>query len=211
MRASIAAAAMELFQAHGFDAVTIADVARAADVSEKTIFNYFPAKEDLVFQEGGERRAALIQAIRQRAPYESLVTPFRQATMSYLDLVEHDPPETLLAIPRLVAGSTALRNRLFVGWEEESAILGPVIAEEAAEPPGSLVPLVVARTLAWTHRVIFRAAFSRLLAGEDPHAVASDLREQASGAYDLLESGLRGYGVGGRALPSVHPPSIAPQ
>jgi AcrR family transcriptional regulator len=197
MRASIAAAAMELFQAHGFDAVTIADVARAADVSEKTIFNYFPAKEDLVFQEGGERRAALIQAIRQRAPYESLVTPFRQATMSYLDLVEHDPPETLLAIPRLVAGSTALRNRLFVGWEEESAILGPVIAEEAAEPPGSLVPLVVARTLAWTHRVIFRAAFSRLLAGEDPHAVASDLREQATRAYDLLESGLRGYGVSG--------------
>ena len=54
-RAAIAAAAMDLFQARGFDAVTIADIAAAADVSRKTIFNYFPAKEDLVFVAG--RRA----------------------------------------------------------------------------------------------------------------------------------------------------------
>ena len=48
-REAIAQAAMALFVARGFDAVTVADVARAADVSEKTVFNYFPAKEDLVF------------------------------------------------------------------------------------------------------------------------------------------------------------------
>jgi AcrR family transcriptional regulator len=195
MRATIAAAAMELFQARGFDAVTIADIARAADVSEKTIFNYFPAKEDLVFREGGERRAALIRAIRERAPGDSLVTPFRNATMDYLDRVEHEPVEATLALPRLVVGSTALRNRLFLGWEEESAVLGPVIAEVAGAPPGDLVPSVVARTLAWTHRLAFRAAFTRLLAGEDRHAVAADLREQATRAYDLLEAGLLDYGV----------------
>jgi AcrR family transcriptional regulator len=194
-RAAIAAAAMRLFQARGFDAVTIADVARAADVSEKTIFNYFPAKEDLVFQEGGERRAALIEAIRGRPPGESLVTPFRTATMDFLDQVEREPPDAILAIPRLVAGSTALRNRLFLGWEEESAVLGPVIAEEAAEPPGALVPAVVGRTLAWTHRLAFRSAFTRLLAGEDQRAVAADLREEATRAYDMLEAALRGYGV----------------
>lgn len=195
MRATIAAAAMELFQARGFDAVTIADIARASDVSEKTVFNYFPAKEDLVFREGGERRAALIRAIRDRAPGDSLVTPFRNATMDYIDRVEHEPVEATLAIPRLVVRSTALRNRLFLGWEEESAVLGPVIAEVTGAPAGDLVPSVVARTLAWTHRLAFRAAFTRLLAGEDRHAVAADLREQATRAYDLLEAGLVGYGV----------------
>jgi hypothetical protein len=52
---------------------------------------------------------------------------------------------------------------------------------------------VVARTLAWTHRLTFRAAFRRLLAGEDRRAVAADLRAQADRAYDLLERGLAEY------------------
>jgi hypothetical protein len=54
--------------------------------------------------------------------------------------------------------------------------------------------MVVARTLAWTHRMTFRAAFTRLLDGEDPKRVARDLRKQADEAYDLLEAGLAGYG-----------------
>jgi len=193
-RAAIVAAAMELFQARGFDAVTVAEIARAADVSEKTIFNYFGAKEDLVLHEG-ERRRALIQSIRERADGESLVAPFRKATMDFLDRVEHEPVESIVAIPRLVAGSTALRNRLFVGWEEESAVLAPIIAEEAGAPAGDLVATVVTRTLAWTHRLAFRAAFTRLLAGEDQRVVAADLRVQSNRAYDLLEAGLADYGA----------------
>ena len=59
-RDAIAAAAMELFQARGFEEVTVADVARAADVSEKTVFNHFPTKEDLVFARGDELRDALL-------------------------------------------------------------------------------------------------------------------------------------------------------
>ena len=67
-REAIAQAAMApVRRSTGFDAVTVADVARAADVSEKTVFNYFPAKEDLVLHGGEERRAALIEAIRTRA------------------------------------------------------------------------------------------------------------------------------------------------
>jgi AcrR family transcriptional regulator len=194
-RVAIAAAAMELFQAQGFDAVTIADIAAAADVSRKTVFNYFPAKEDLVFEGGHERRAALVQAIRERPPGISLVAPFRAATMDYLDRVAHDPIDAVVAIPRLVAGSTALRNRLFLGWEEEAAVLAPLLAQEAGEPLGSVVPTVVARTLAWTHRTVFRAAFTRLLAGEEQAAVVADLRAQAARAYDLLEDGLAGYGA----------------
>jgi AcrR family transcriptional regulator len=193
-REAIAAAAMALFRERGFDAVTVADVARAADVSEKTIFNYFPTKEDLVFGAAGGRRA-LIEAIRDRGPGASFVAPFRAATHAFLDRVEHDPVEEILAIPRLVAGSTQLRNRLFLGWEEESAVLGPILAAEAGEPADDLVPVVVARTLAWTHRLTFRAAFRRLIAGEDQRAVAADLRLQADRAYDLLEAGMGAYGV----------------
>lgn len=194
-REAIAQAAMALFVEHGFDAVTVADVARAADVSEKTVFNYFPAKEDLVLHGGEERRAALIEAIRTRPEGMSIVEPFRAATMEFVDRVEHDPVESIVALPRLVAGSRSLRDRLFLGWEEEAARLAPVIAEETGAPAGDLVPAVMTRTLAWTHRLVFRAAFQRLLAGEDQRVVAADLRDQARRAYEALERGLAGYGA----------------
>jgi AcrR family transcriptional regulator len=194
-REAITRAAWKLFARRGFDAVTVADIARAAKVSEKTVFNYFPTKEDLVFGAGMQRTAALIDAVRARPPGASIVEPFRRWTMDYLDRVEHDPGDSLTAIPRLVMGSDALRVRLFVGWEQEGALLGPVIAEQVGESDASLVPMVVARTLAWTHRVIFRAAFTRLLEGEDQARVAADLRVEAAAAYDLLEHGLAGYGA----------------
>jgi AcrR family transcriptional regulator len=194
-REAITRAAWKLFAGRGFDAVTVADIARAAKVSEKTVFNYFPAKEDLVFGAGMQRTAALIDAVRARPPGASIVEPFRRWTMDYLDRVEHDPVESTTAIPRLVMASDQLRVRLFVGWEREAALLGPVIAEQVGESDDSLVPTVVARTLAWTHRVIFRAAFTRLIDGEDQARVAADLRVEATAAYDLLEQGLAGYGA----------------
>jgi AcrR family transcriptional regulator len=194
-REAITRAAWKLFARRGFDAVTVADIARAANVSEKTVFNYFPTKEDLVFGAGMQRTAALIEAVRARPPGALIVEPFRRWTMDYLDRVEHDPVDALTAIPRLVMRSDQLRARLFVGWEQEAALLGPVIAKEVGESDDSLLPLVVARTLAWTHRVIFRAAFTRLMEGEDQSVVAADLREEARRAYDLLEEGLAGYGA----------------
>jgi AcrR family transcriptional regulator len=194
-REAIARAAWKLFKRRGFDEVTVADIAAEAGVSEKTVFNYFPAKEDLVFEAGMQRTAALIEAVQARAPGTSIVAPFRQWTMDYLDRIEHEPVEEVTRIPKLVMRSDQLRARLFVGWEQEATLLGPVIAEQVGEPEDSLTPIVVARALAWTHRVIFRAAFTRLLAGEDQSAVVADLREEARRAYDLLERGLAGYGL----------------
>jgi hypothetical protein len=92
-------------------------------------------------------------------------------------------------------GSRALRDRLFVAWEQEAAALGPVIAEEAGEPPDAIAPAAVARTLSWMHRVVVRASFSRMLAGEDRQLVAVELRREARRAYDLVEGGLAGYGA----------------
>ena len=62
-RQQIADEAMRLFVTRGFDHVTVAEVAAAAGVSEKTVFNYFPTKEDLFFDEVPKREAALVEAI----------------------------------------------------------------------------------------------------------------------------------------------------
>src|SRR5436305_13470184 len=132
-RQAIANEAMRLFVTRGFDAVTVAEVAEAAGVSEKTVFNYFPAKEDLVFPEGGARWEVLLESIRERPPGTSLVTPFRHATHELLDHVASGDVEQIVARPRLAMASPALRGRLFVWWEQEAALLAPVIAEAGGE------------------------------------------------------------------------------
>src|SRR5205085_9372060 len=72
-REAIAAAGMGLFVKRGFDHVTVGEIARDAGVSEKTVFNYFPTKEDIFFDEVPERLEALAEAVRGRQEGQSLV------------------------------------------------------------------------------------------------------------------------------------------
>src|SRR5918999_1056560 len=86
-REAIAAPARRLFAERGFDAVTVAEIAAAADVSEKTVFNHFATKEDLVFA-GGEARLAQLQAdLAQRPPGTSVLDVFRANSEAMLDTV----------------------------------------------------------------------------------------------------------------------------
>ncbi|MEV0793502.1 helix-turn-helix domain-containing protein [Kribbella sp. NPDC050459] len=66
-RQAISDVATTLFLERGFDAVTVAEVARAADVAVQTVFNHFPAKEDLFFDEPGWW-AGPARAIREAPP-----------------------------------------------------------------------------------------------------------------------------------------------
>src|SRR6476619_3837144 len=104
-RREIADTAMRLFVQRGFEHVTVSEVAAAARVSEKTVFNYFPTKEDLFFDELPERQAALVAAIRDRAPGESIVASLRR-----LQVAE---------CPRLCSAGFAVFARII----EESATL----------------------------------------------------------------------------------------
>src|SRR5436190_4359828 len=77
-RQQIADQAMRLFAERGFDAVTVAEVAAAAGVSEKTVYNYFPTKEDLFFDEVPARKAALVAAITGRREGVSILGALRR-------------------------------------------------------------------------------------------------------------------------------------
>src|SRR5829696_677358 len=77
-RQLIADTARELFASRGFEAVTVTDIARAADVSAQTVFNYFPTKEDLFYSRLEEFESELVGAVRDRAPGESVLTAFAQ-------------------------------------------------------------------------------------------------------------------------------------
>src|ERR671934_1691871 len=69
-RQLIAETARRLFAERGFERVTVAEIARAADVSEQTVFNYFPTKEDLVYWRLESFEQELLAAVRDREPGE---------------------------------------------------------------------------------------------------------------------------------------------
>jgi len=196
-RQGIAAAARRLFAERGFDAVTVAEVAAAAGVSEKTVFNYFPTKEDLAFAGREEGIAQFVEAITQRPPGSSALDVFRSMTHTVLDVAVAGGDEDMLAVARILRGSPGLQERLTVGWESGAAAITAAVADASGADEDDLVCAIVARTLWWTHRSIFRLALEGLLAGEDGQQLAARLRAQADRAYDQLAGGLGEYGKGG--------------
>ena len=112
-RQLIADTARELFTARGFEAVTVDDVAQAAQVSKKTVFNYFATKEDLVLHRAEERQLLVLATIRERTPDESLVDAFERTALDRLtELAEHLDPNRLGGFLRLVESSPALQRRM---------------------------------------------------------------------------------------------------
>jgi AcrR family transcriptional regulator len=196
-REAIAATARRLFAERGFDTVTVAEVAAAADVSEKTVFNHFATKEDLAFAGREEGVMRLVADITRRSPGASVLDVFRALTTTVIDDFVARGDEDLLAVARIIRHSRTLQERLTVGWESGAAAITAAIAETSGAADDDLVPAIVARTLWWTHRSIFLAALHGLLAEEDREQLVARLRVAADQAYDQLAAGLGEYGRGG--------------
>ena len=195
----IAQTAHRLFQEHGFDAVTVADVAREADVSRKTVFNYFPTKEDLFYSGLEFFEAQLLEAIRERKPGESILAAFERFVTEPRGLLAADAPdagERPLAIIRLITGSSALLAReqqIYAGY---AAALAALIAEETRARPDDIAPWVAANAMIGLHKALVDHVRRRVLAGEHDRArIARGLRAQARQAVTLLEHGLGHLGA----------------
>src|SRR6202042_3996073 len=85
-RQQISDVATTLFGVRGFDRVTVSEIARIVGVSEKTVFNYFPSKESLVFDRADEGIERMSAALREREAGES---PVR----AMLRVLSSDPEE----------------------------------------------------------------------------------------------------------------------
>ncbi|TCM46074.1 TetR/AcrR family transcriptional regulator [Kribbella sp. VKM Ac-2568] len=188
-RERIAATARALFQQHGYDSITVARVAVAAGVSEATVFNYFPTKDELFFGGGLEEfEGRTLAAVRDRRAGESVIAAFRRFT---LQNIRHaaDPKATELIVTaaRIVAGSPTLqaRERELVATTTDS-----LAALLRTEDVGRLEAWVIANALIGVQRAIVAEVRAEVLAGRHGAALTNRVRRQAERALNHLESGL---------------------
>ena len=201
-RQAISDQATRLFLRHGFDRVTIADVAAAAQVAKMTVTNYFPRKEDLALDLHEEFTGLLARTVAGRAPGESALAALRRA---FLDAAARHDPVIGFAGPdfaRMVTESPALAARLREFHEEREDALAAVLAEETAAAPDDPLPRLVAAQLAAVHRVLFDETLRRTLGNEPNEEIASALAKTGRTAFGLLAPSLSDYAV----RPSPHPP-----
>ena len=184
-RQEIADHAMRLFATRGFDHVPVAEVAVAAGVSEKTVYNYFPTKEDLFFDEVPRREAALVGAIRGRAPGESILSALRRLQVAECPRLS-SPGFAVFA--RIMEESPALLAKEL----EVMARFGQVLTETIQDELGvdERDARIAAGLLVSVHRQLFRTARKNALDGKHGSAAVRRLRADLDRAYYLLEHGL---------------------
>jgi AcrR family transcriptional regulator len=192
-RTAIADTALRLFMKRGFDHVTVAEVAEAAGVSEKTVFNYFHSKEDLFFDEVDEREAALVAAIRERRPDESILAALRRNQLAGCGRMCN---EGFAGFARLIEESPALRVKELEVMARFTRTLADTLVEELG--CDEVDAGVAASLIVGVHWQFFVIARQRAIAGLRGPAATRRLRADLERAYDLLETGLGE--LGGRKL-----------
>jgi AcrR family transcriptional regulator len=191
-REMIAQAAAELFARRGFESVTVDDVASAANVSRQTVFNYFPTKEQMLFDRDAEVEAALLAATRGQLDGKALVSAFRGHTRAFWNRL--DSVLRKGALPHgfweIVEPSPALRDHLEATFARQATAVARQLAAELNRPEDDPLCHALARALCGVNAAILTCGLHRLNRGDDPHLTVSDMLSQADQAYDLLEHGL---------------------
>ncbi len=192
-RQQISDVASAMFAQRGFDAVTISQVAQAAGVAKMTVTNYFPRKEDLVFDRAGAVVASLAAAVTARAPGESLLTAIRR---DYAQAAARADVTMGLASPefaRMIENSPVLVSRGLEMLDQRERALGDAIAAETgADDPQQRIAAAV---LAAVPRVLYAEGWRRSLAGEPRAQIIAYLAAAGERAFDLLEPALGDYCV----------------
>ncbi|RKR74003.1 TetR/AcrR family transcriptional regulator [Frondihabitans australicus] len=188
-RARILEVANRLFMENGYDAVTVAQVAREAGVSSVTVFNHFPRKEDLFLDRAGDVLDLLHRAVADREPGSAVVDSLEAAALALIDdgnaLTGYQ--ERSLGFLRTVAASAALQARArAIRGELEVALRDELVADPAFDGDARLVAALVVAGYA----TLFVENASRLLDGEPSSDVAADHRLRLSRLFDALRHGL---------------------
>lgn len=193
-RLAISQVATRMFIERGFDQVTVAEVAEAAQVSVNTVFNYFVTKEELFFDRAEEAEDAPSRIVRERREGESAIDAlhrsFRQA------LTGKTGPLHVKGIKPFVMtieASPALKARARLMLDRTKQRLAQTLIEETGAEPDDPTPRVVAAMMIGVELMLIQEFQARVLRGESDAQIRAALARVGERGIELLRSGVGDY------------------
>ncbi|MFD7406376.1 TetR/AcrR family transcriptional regulator [Streptomyces sp. NPDC059866] len=198
-RAAISEAAITLFLEHGFNQVSVAQVAEAAEVSKRTLFAYFPTKEDLVVHRLADHETEAARVVRARPPGTAPLTALREHFLT--GLRERDPISGLNDHPqvrrvhRMILDAPSLVARM-EGFKTGAERALAQALQETADTPELTARLAAVQIVA-VQWALAQDNAERLAYGEPADERYAGAVEDAEHAFTLLEDGLHHLTVPG--------------
>jgi AcrR family transcriptional regulator len=186
-RQFIAETAARLFAERGYENVAVIDVARAAGVAEKTVYNYFPAKEHLLLDQDADLRDRLVSAIRSRAGGVSPAAAITGVALGLVEGVASMPAEQVRGgLGCLAAVSPAVRRLCLEMTDRHADAIAAALTEttEIADPALAKVRAVA---LAWVIQTITDETGRRARQGQTPAQITDGLRPVIAAILDDLD------------------------
>jgi AcrR family transcriptional regulator len=187
---AVRTAAIDLFLERGFDDVSVAEIAAAANVSKMTVFNYFPGKEDLLFGPMEEHTEEMAEVVRDRPAGE---TPLAALRRHHLDrLAARDPSVGLndtplvVGLQRIVLTTPSLMPRMRAFLVRGETALADALTKET-DP---LTARLAAAQIMAARGVLLFTLHEAINAGRSADDIYPEAVEATNRAYDLLERGL---------------------
>ncbi|HEX3909607.1 MAG TPA: TetR family transcriptional regulator [Solirubrobacteraceae bacterium] len=197
-RQRISDVATTLFVVRGFEHVTVSEIARIVGVSEKTVFNYFPTKESLVFDRADEGVERLAEALRERDAGESPTKAMLRALSEEPEELEELPDAIHMFMPlfsEMVAATPALNAAWLALHARLVEVATQALAEHAEVDPRDPEPMIAARAIVGLLEVEYASRIRHIEAGlrgaELREAVNADLERAAR----MLDTGLWSFGL----------------
>jgi AcrR family transcriptional regulator len=186
MRQQLSDTATRMFMERGFDAVRVTEIAEACGVSEKTVFNYFPAKESLILDRLADPALAPVQAALRILDGEL------SAMTSWL-AGQDDLAQASAAIRRfgsLIQQTPALRAHQSDMMDQFTAVAAGILASRAGLPPADPEPQIAAVSLLGLWRVQYQALSTYLDGTRTPAQVHQAVTADVRRAAHLVSAGL---------------------
>ena len=156
--------------------MAVVDVARASNVSEQTVYNYFPTKERLVLDREQEFLERFTRLVSTRPPGTSPAAALRDEALALVDeLRSMSADQARGGLGYLAAISPGIRRLCLEMTDRLAAAIAAAIAERAGGAPAHLAR-IQAVALAWVFQTITDEAGRRQVAGQDPAQIAEQLR-----------------------------------
>lgn len=181
-RMAIRSATYELIEDQGYDATTIEQIAERAEVSQSTVFRYFPTKEDIVLTD--EYDALMEEELRSRPADEPWIDSLRYVLTKAIGVTKAEEPGVIRLRSRLMLEVPAVRSRMIESMSETGRLLCRVIAERTGRDSTDLEVRVYAMSLI--------GGLSEISVYWAENNCEDDLGELVNRALNVLEHGLPG-------------------